>query len=59
MENLKKICTVTWDYTTAGKIGLTFTNHLTGVTMRKEYKTIAAAKAQETKFARRAARVYG
>ena len=59
VNNAEKICTVSWNYPEIGKIELTFENHLTGAKETRTYKTVAAAKAQETRFINRAVRVYG
>ena len=53
-----KMASVFWYYV-GGKVVLHFVNHATGADKYGTYKTQAAAKAAETKFYNRVARVYG
>ena len=55
---MQKICEVYWRMLIDGRIELTFVNHSTGATEKRVYKTASAAKAQETRFYNRAARIY-
>lgn len=56
---MKHICTTEWTYNDNVTITLTFINCVTGMVDVRTYKTIAAAKAAETKFHNRMSRVYG
>jgi hypothetical protein len=57
-RTMQKICEVYWRMLIDGRIELTFVNHSTGATEKRVYKTASAAKAQETRFYNRAARIY-
>lgn len=58
MERGKTIATIHWNYIGGGRIRLDFENNITGVTVSREYKNRAAAKAAETKYFKKVARMY-
>jgi hypothetical protein len=57
-NNLKKISECKFEQLSNGHVAVLFVNYKTGEMKAKEYKNMAAAQAQVTKFQNRMFRIY-
>ena len=58
-NNIEKISECKFEQLSNGHVAVLFVNYKTGEMKAKEYKSMAAAQAQVTRFQKRIARIYG
>ena len=58
-NNIEKISECKFEHLPNGHVFVVFINYKNGETLFKEYKSMAAAQAQVTRFEKRIARIYG
>lgn len=58
-NSIEKISECKFERLSNGHIAVVFLNYKNGETLIKEYKSMAAAQAQVTKFEKRMFRIYG